>query len=472
MAEQMNMERCVSLVDEAWDSSIVPKLVEYIRIPNQSPDFDPDWEAAGHMDRAVELIADWCRRQDIPDLELEVLRLPGKTPVILMEIPGTVDDTVLLYGHLDKQPPMEGWDEGLGPWTPVLREGRLYGRGGADDGYSAFASLTAIRAVIDQGLPHARLVVLIEGCEESGSADLPDYIELVSERIGTPSLVVCLDSGCGNYDQLWCTTSLRGMAMGTLSVDVLTEGVHSGDASGIVPDSFRVMRHLLSRVEDSATGEITRAELHVDVPPQRREQAAIAAAELGGAVESKYPFVKGVRPVPSNAVEMVLQRTWSPTLVVTGQEGLPSLTHAGSVLRARTSLKLSFRLPPTCDSHQATDCIKAVLEADSPHGALVKYHAEEPYDGWDAPPLADWLRDEIEAASQATFGKSACYMGEGGTIPFMGMLGERFPEAQFMITGVLGPKSNAHGPNEFLDIATGKRLTACVARVLAGHALR
>jgi acetylornithine deacetylase/succinyl-diaminopimelate desuccinylase-like protein len=472
MRRIMDMSRCVKLVDETWDASIVPQLIEYIRIPNQSPHFDPEWAAAGHMDKAVDLVSAWCSDQDIPGLTIDVVRLPERTPVILMEIPGTVDDTVLLYGHLDKQPPMDGWEEGLGPWTPVLRDGRLYGRGGADDGYAAFASLTAIRAVLDQGLPHARMVVLIEACEESGSEDLPAYIEALEERIGTPSLVVCLDSGCGNYDQLWCTTSLRGMAMGVLSVDVLTEGVHSGDASGIVPDSFRVLRTLLSRLEDEKSGEITLGELHADVPDQRREQAAVAAGQLGGAVESKFPFVKGVRPLRSESTELVLQRTWAPTLVVTGQEGLPSLTNAGNVLRPRTRLKLSFRLPPTCDSARASARIKEVLEADPPHGARVSFEAEEACDGWDAPPLADWLGTAITTASQDVFGRPACFMGEGGSIPFMGMLGERFPDAQFMITGVLGPKSNAHGPNEFLDIATGKRLTACVAQVLVEHATR
>jgi acetylornithine deacetylase/succinyl-diaminopimelate desuccinylase-like protein len=441
--------RAMAVSEQAWDESIVPSLVDYIRIPNQSPQFDPDWAEAGHMDRAVDLIADWCRAQDVAGLQLEVVRLPGRTPVILMEIPGEVDDTVLLYGHLDKQPPMEGWDPDLGPWLPVLRDGKLYGRGGADDGYAAYASLTAIRALQLQGLPHARLVVLIEACEESGSTDLPAYIEALSTdgRLGTPSLVVCLDSGCGNYDQLWCTTSLRGMATGTLHVDVLTEGVHSGDASGIVPDSFRVLRGLLSRVEDEQSGRILLDELHVEIPEQREQQAAVAATQLGGAVESKFPFVEGVRPVVSDATQLVLQRTWSPTLTVTGQEGLPPLLSAGNVLRSGTRVKLSFRLPPTCDSGRAADRIKQVLEADPPHGARVHYEMEEACDGWDAPPVSDWLQAALEEASQAQFARPACFMGEGGTIPFMGMLGERFPDAQFMITGLLGPKSNAHGPN-------------------------
>ncbi|MET0663643.1 MAG: M20/M25/M40 family metallo-hydrolase, partial [Ilumatobacteraceae bacterium] len=250
--------------NETWDD-IVPVLHDYIAIPNVSPVFDPDWRANGHMAEAVDLIAGWCRVQPIDGLTLEVVELDGRTPVILMEIPavgaGSTDDTVLLYGHLDKQPEMEGWREGLGPWTPVLEGDRLYGRGGADDGYAAFASLTAIHAVQAAGGSHARCVVLIESSEESGSPDLPFYIEALADRVGTPSLVICLDSGCLDYDRLWVTTSLRGLVSGTLRVDIVTDGLHSGDVSGMVPSTFRIARMLLDRVEDAQTGAILVPEL-------------------------------------------------------------------------------------------------------------------------------------------------------------------------------------------------------------------
>ena len=467
----MDNARAERLVADEWERTIVPTLVEYITIPNQSPHFDPDWEAAGHMDRAVALLEAWCRDQPLRDMTCEVVRLPGRTPALLLEIPGQVDDTVLLYGHLDKQPPMTGWSEGLGPWTPVIRDGRLYGRGGADDGYAVFASLTAIRVLQEQGLPHARCVVLIEACEESGSFDLPAIIEHLAARIGEPSLVVCLDSGCGNYEQLWCTTSLRGMAVVELTADVLTEGVHSGDASGIVPESFRVLRHQLERLEDGATGALRVPELHVPIPAARVEQASIAAHALGGAVERRFPFVEGVQPMGEPGAELVMARTWRPTLTVTGQAGLPDL-RGGNVLRPSTTLKLSLRLPPACDSARAAQRVREVLEHEPPQGARVRCEVKECCDGWDAPPLAAWLGESLERASRETFGAAACFMGEGGTIPFMGMLGARFPAAQFVITGVLGPGSNAHGPNEFLHLATGARLTRCVSRVLLDHAGR
>jgi acetylornithine deacetylase/succinyl-diaminopimelate desuccinylase-like protein len=465
----MNADRLSAWVGRAWSERILPALGDYIRIPNQSPLFDPQWESHGHMQRAVDLVATWCRKELPKGATLEVVQLPGRTPVILMIAPGASERTVLLYGHLDKQPPMTGWEPGLDPWTPVLRDGKLYGRGGADDGYAAFASVTALAALAEQQLPRARCVVLIEGCEESGSVDLPAYIEALAPRIGAPDLVVCLDSGCGNYEQLWCTTSLRGLATGSLVVETMTEGVHSGDASGIVPGSFRIARELIGRLEDGRSGAVRLPELHVEIPKQRVAQARAAAAELGSAVVGKFPFLERVRAVSDDSAELVLNRTWRPALAVTGQEGLPALQSAGNVMLPRTALKLSMRLPPTCDGQAALARIKAVLEADPPYGAHVRFEPETPCNGWNAPELAPWLNEAMQRASEACFGRPPCFMGEGGSIPFMAMLGQRYPQAQFLITGVLGPQSNAHGPNEFLHVDAATRLTSCVAHVLAEH---
>ncbi|WP_159015581.1 M20 family metallopeptidase [Cognatiluteimonas profundi] len=460
-------------IDGRWDDDIVPQLIDYIRIPNKSPMFDSDWVAHGHMDRAVELMRSWAQAQAIAGLELEVVQLAGRTPLIFIEIPSTDgqagEDCVLLYGHLDKQPEMTGWDEGLGPWEPVLDGDRLYGRGGADDGYAIFGSLTAIQALQQQGIPHARCVVLIEACEESGSYDLPAYVDHLAARIGKPSLVVCLDSGCGNYEQLWCTTSLRGLAGGNLTVRVLEEGVHSGDASGVVPSSFRLARQLLSRIEDEATGRIIIDALHAEVPADRLLQAGTVAHVLGSEVYDKFPLTPGVKPMAEDLTELVLNRTWRPSLSVTGVDGIPPLASAGNVLRPYTTLKLSLRLPPTVDGKPAGELLKDVLERDPPNGAHVSLELEKASSGWNAPVMMPWLERAIGTASHEFFGRPAMYMGEGGTIPFMGMLGEKFPGAQFMITGVLGPHSNAHGPNEFLHIPMGKRVTASVARVLAEH---
>jgi len=465
----LNTKAALELSDRLWENEIVPRLTEYIAIPNKSPAFDADWQKAGHMDRAVALIEKWCRAQPLPGLKVEVVRLEGRTPLIYMELPGEGDDTVLLYGHLDKQPEMTGWRDGLGPWIPVREGDRLYGRGGADDGYSSFASLAALMILRAQQIPHARCVILIEACEESGSYDLPAYIDALADRIGNPSLVVCLDSGCGNYNQLWSTTSLRGIVAGTLKVQILTEGVHSGDASGVVPSSFRILRKVLSRFEDEETGKILAKEFYVPIPKQRVEQAKKCAAVLKKDVFSKFPFVKGAKPMGTELSELVLNRTWRPYLAVIGAEGIPSLASAGNVLRPFTAVKLSLRIPPRLDPNRASAALKKFLEKEQPYGAKVTFEPDKASTGWDAPPLASWLERSTDSASRSFFGKPACYMGEGGTIPFMGMLGEKFPEAQFLITGVLGPQSNAHGPNEFLHIPTGKRLTASVAQVIADH---
>ncbi len=467
----MDIARLKSFVGTMWDDSVVPTITDYITIPNKSPAFDPEWEAHGHMDKAVALFEAWARKKiaAFEGAALEVVRLPKRTPVIMIDLPGDNDDTVLLYGHLDKQPEMVGWFEGTGPWVPRRDGDKLYGRGSADDGYAMFGALTALLALADQNVKRARCVVLIEACEESGSYDLPHYIDHLADKLGKPTLVVCLDSGCGNYDQLWLTTSLRGIAMGELTVRVLTEGVHSGDASGLVPSSFRILRSLISRVEDEASGEIKLQELYAQVPPQRIEQAKAAADVLGDAVYSKMPLAGGTKPVTDDLTQLVLNRTWRPALAVTGMEGYPAPQNAGNVMLPYSTAKLSFRLPPTVDGDKATAAIKKTLEENPPYGAVVEFDAEHGQSGWNAPALASWLEKSVARASEVGFGKPPAYMGEGGTIPFMGMLGEKFPETQFVITGVLGPQSNAHGPNEFLHIPTGKAVTVAIAQIVADH---
>ncbi len=459
-------------VDERWDRDIVPTLCEYVRIPNKSPAFDQEWESHGHMAAAVSLLDDWARQAGVAGLTTEIVTLPGRTPLLFAEVAGTgAPGTVLLYGHYDKQPEFDGWEPGLAPWEPVLRDGKLYGRGGADDGYALFGSLTAIAALQAEGVAHSRCVLLIEGCEESGSYDLPHYVEALRARIGQPELVVCLDAECGNYDQLWITTSLRGMLPGVLSVQVLREGQHSGAAGGIVPSSFRILRALVERVEDAATGRLHPA-LYVEVPEAARTQLRAVAEALGDTITRRFPWLDGVRPESDDRLELLLNNAWRPSLATVGLGGAPDVNNAGNTLRPGTRAKLVFRLPPTLDADAAARAIKEELERDPPYGAQVRFELETPQTGWLAPEPAPWLHDAVGRASQAHFGAPVMYMGMGGTIPFMKMLGDAYPGVQFLVTGVLGPQSNAHGPNEFLHIATGKRLTACVAQVLREYAAR
>ena len=458
----------LSFVQEKWQGDVLPTLTRYIEIPAKSPAFDAEWAAHGHIERAISLIEEWGRARPIEGLTVETFRLPGRTPVMLLDVPGTAPETVLLYGHCDKQPEMIGWGDGLGPWKAVRRGDRLYGRGAQDDGYAVFCALTAIEAVQRAGAPHARCLVLIEASEESGSPDLPAYMQSLADRIGEPDLVICLDSGCGNYDQLWGTTSLRGIVNGVLSVDVLTEGMHSGAASGIVPSSFRIARQLLSRIEDERTGEVVR-DFHVEIPPARATEAREVAGVLGDEVAGRFPLVDGMRYAQGDPAALLLAGTWKPALSIIGASGLPALADGGNVLRPQTSLKLSLRIPPTLDAKQANERLTEILESDPPYGAKVRFDSHSPSPGWNAPATQPWLLDAVHAASQRHFGRPAMFSGLGGSIPFMAMLGERFPRAQFFITGTGGPGSNAHGPNEFLHLPFAERLTACVADLIAEH---
>jgi acetylornithine deacetylase/succinyl-diaminopimelate desuccinylase-like protein len=466
----MDLKQLRASINKVWDESILDRLKAYIRIPNQSPHFDPKWEEHGYMEAAVQLMADWCGAQAVPGMRVEIRRLPGKTPLLVVDIPGELPGCVLLYGHLDKQPEFVGWSPGLGPWEPVMRDGKLYGRGGADDGYAVFSSLTAIAALKEQKIPLARCVLLIEASEESGSIDLPAHLESLGEAIGDPSLVVCLDAECGDYDRVWCTTSLRGNLTGRLHIRVLTEGVHSGMASGIAATPFRIAEQLLARIENPTNGELLLEELRVDIPDDRRAQITSAAEVLGATVAGKLPWAPNVGAVSNDPAELIANSTWRATLAVTGADGLPPVSSAGNVLLPELALKLSLRLPPTCDAERADAAVRAALERAPPYGAQVTFESDPATGGWNAPTFAPWLERSIAHASQAIYGRDAMHAGCGGTIPFMGMLGRQFPHTQFFITGVLGPHANAHGPNEFLHVDYAKNLTACVSLVLADHA--
>ena len=463
----MDIKKLENNINEFWDKKIIPALVEYIKIPNKSPSFDPEWEKHGHMDKVLDLAMKWAKENKPIGSSLSYEKTPGRTPIILIDIPGTIDGNILMYGHLDKQPEMDGWDKDLGPWSPVIKDEKLYGRGGADDGYALFASISSVLALKEQEINHPRILILIEFSEESGSPDLPHYMELCADKIGTPDLVICLDSGAGDYKRFWTTTSLRGLIGVTMKVEVLKEGVHSGGASGHVPSSFRIARKLLSSIEDQDTGEIILDELHTKIPEHRKKETEELVSILGDEVVQEFPWKGEMKPSTDNNVEGVLRRTWRPALSVVGSDGLPPTANAGNVLRPFTTLQLSMRIPPIVDSKNAKNAIHKALSENIPYNASVDLHFEEAADGWNAPETRTWLLDAIEKASVNFFKEKPCSISEGGTIPFMAMLGKQFPNAQFVITGVLGPQSNAHGPNEFLHIPFAKRLTACISSIIS-----
>lgn len=460
------------IADEVWAAGL-PVLVDYIRIPAKSPAFDADWAANGYLAAAVEMVRAWCAEHAPEDATVSVNEIAGLTPVLLIDVPahngGPEDKTVLLYAHVDKQPEMTGWRTDGGPWVPIIENDKLYGRGGADDGYGAFAAVAALDAVRAAGGRHARCVVLIEASEESGSPDLLAHLDQLAPELGAIDLVVCLDSACLDYDHLYSTTSLRGLVSVELRVDVLTQGQHSGSASGAVPSSMRIIRQLLDRIEDAATGRILVPELHTDIPHARRAETARIAGDIED-VAAFFPLAGTTQLMRPTALDVLLATTWEPTLSYIGADGFPAIADAGNVLRPFTTLGLSFRLPPTVDSAVAADAVVAALTASPPAGAVVTATVTERADGWNAAATDPWLAAALDEASVAHFGQASRSWGEGGSIPFMGMLGQRYPAAQFVVTGALGPDSNAHGPDEYLHLPTARRIAACVSHILHAHA--
>jgi acetylornithine deacetylase/succinyl-diaminopimelate desuccinylase-like protein len=466
---QQNIKSIYEQISKTWDSSIVPQLIEYIKIPNKSPAYDPNWQAHGHMHKAMQLIANWCEQQPIKNMKVTILQEEKRTPLLYIDIAGQCDETIMMYGHMDKQPEMAGWREGLGPWQPVLQDDKLYGRGSSDDGYSVFAALTAIAVLQQHQIPHGRCLLLIEACEESGSYDLPFYLDYLKKHIGKPSLVICLDSDAGNYQQMWLTTSLRGLIGGSLKIAVLEEGMHSGTASGVVPSTWMVLRQLLDRVENAKTGKVLLKAFQATIPKHCIAAAKQTARAYGKKFFDNYPFLSGVKPTTAKLHELLLNHTWRPQLSITGINGLPAIANAGNVTVPHLTVQLSFRIPPSVNAKNAAKMLKTVLEKNPPFKAKVTFTPDHCVRGCELPKPSAWLAKAVETASTNFFGKPAAYFGTGGCIPFIRMLGERYPQAQFVITGVLGPKSNAHGPNEFLHLPMAKKITGCVAAIVAAH---
>jgi acetylornithine deacetylase/succinyl-diaminopimelate desuccinylase-like protein len=423
-------------ISKCFDESVIPTLIEYIRIPNLSPAFNGGLVNEPETEQVVELFVNWVISRSIRGATVEVRRLPNRTPVIMVDIPASPcyegDDCILLYGHLDKQPPFEGWSEGTGPYTPVIKDGRLYGRGGADDGYALFGSVLALQALHEQGAPHARAVILIEACEESGSPDLPAHLESLttSGLLRNVSLVVCLDSGAGSYDTFWMTTSLRGVLMTKLKVTSLTEGVHSGNGGGICSDTFRVFRQLLSSIEDEVTGRVIE-DFQVTIPQNRIDQNVRTCAVLGDQSWSGFPLVLN-RPMNQNMSneERALDRGWRASLTITGIDGLPPTATGGNVIRPSTTFKLSIRLPPTYDHTQALNRLKSRFNHACPPDCRIEFLDSVTAKGWNAPDLDSWLELGCREPCMTLFGQEPCCAFEGGSIPFLGMLQDMFPLAQ------------------------------------------
>ncbi len=464
----VDLDRLMTRADELWEESILPSLNDFIEIEALSPGFEPNWKDKGELESAIALFSDWLVLQELDGMTYQIHRIDDRTPVLLITVEGTGPGEVIFYSHLDKQPSREElWSEGLHPLKAVRRDPWLFGRGALDDGYGGYLCVTALKMLQEQGIPHPRSHFLIETCEESGSYDLPPYLDALTEKLGNPDLIVVLDSGGPDYQHIWVTEALRGLVAGKLSVKVSNEGVHSGMSGGVIPSSFRIQRMLLDRVEDSNSGKILIPEMHVDISAKVRKEAEVLGSLLGDELWSQLPVVESLRPENSDAAEILLDMNWRPAMSVIGADGIPPTQTAGNVLRTNTDLKLSFRLPPGVVAEEIDTILKKKFENNPPYGAQVEYIPDAAADGFHAPAMDGKVAQALSSASEHISGFPPMATWVGGTIPFMAMMQSKYPNAQFLCTGTGGPGNNAHGPDEKLHIPSSKRLTAVLSATIA-----
>jgi acetylornithine deacetylase/succinyl-diaminopimelate desuccinylase-like protein len=460
-------------IDRRFRSRGIELLESFVSIRSLSPAFDPLWREHGEISRALDLFGTWASTLEIPGLRWRRSDISGRTPALVVEIPPSSQREssggVLIYGHLDKQPASAPWHEDTDPFVATRSGDLLYGRGVVDDGYSLPCALLALESLAQAGLEYPRTTVIIEASEESGSPDLDAHIDALMSLLGDVELVICLDSGGLDDRRLWVTTSLRGNLVLTVDVEVLQHGVHSGSAGGVVPSSFRIMRQILDRLEDSTTGEVIPDFLRPSIPSSVLEHALELANDLDDPLARAFPIVDGLVLDGSSGEERIVRQTWGPSVAYTGVDGMPPLKDGGNVLRPHTTVKISLRLPPTIEAASAQESLVDLLSSDPPSGSRVTVRAETPANGWVAPPFSRLVAGALEEGSRAGFHELPGFCGEGGSIPFLSTLVDRFPHAQVVATGALIPGSNAHGPDESLQISTAVGVCTAVAHLL--HAL-
>eukprot|EP01083_Nonionella_stella_P046907 125601_1 len=459
-------------VANEWETNALPALEDFVRIPNTSPEFNG---SPADALKAAQFMKAYVDKQEMAGCTADLRTCGDKTPMLVITIDGTdgSNDTVLSYGHMDKQPGLGGWSVG-GPTDPVRVGDKLYGRGAVDDGYSMFAYITALKALKAQGTKHCRMVITMEAGEESGSPDMIYWLDQLKDHIGTNvSLVICLDSGCGNYDQLWITPSLRGMMAGDLKVSMLREQLHSGEGSGVIADTARVHRMLLNRVEDVNTGYVTVPETHCVIPEAHQNYVDKATCILKEGVFNEMPLLAGIKPVTDDCKQLLMNQLWEPTMTVIANDhgSLPPLP-GSNIIRTETNMRLSFRLPPCVVPEKALEAVKAtLLKEPLPYGAKVTFENTMMGSGWASNSAAGgWLETSITDSSTTFFGKAAAFKGMGGSIPIINDFQGRYTDAEIIVSGVAGPQSNMHAVNETLDVPAVKKLTSAFAKILADHA--
>lgn len=470
----MNDDIIKTIVYQLFEEQTLPGIMDYIRIPNVSPNYDPQWDTNGNQEKAVSFLANWVLSQNLKGLSLSIYKEKKRTPFIYIEVnPSRVSDkrTVLMYGHFDKQPAYTGWSDGLGPTTPVIKDGKLYGRGSTDDGYALFGIITAIKTCQRINLPLPRIVIIVEGAEESYIEDLNFYLSALKTKIGTPDFIVCLDSGSEDYKRLWLTTSLRGNCAIDLTVKTLKVGMHSGGGTGFVADSYFILRRLLDRIENSDTGEIIIPESKVPLPKNRENEIRRLVTIVKDDYIKNYPFFENTQPIHKELFDLVVNNTWQSTLAITGADGFPEASTAGNVLRPFSSVRLSFRFPPGVDTQKVGESIVEILSKDPPYNAIVEAKLLSFGNGWnlDEKNYSNQLKIVLNNASKRYFNNETEAFGEGGSIPFVQTFNQAYPNADLAVMGVAGPGSSIHGPDENLDLEFCRKFICCIAHMLSEY---
>ena len=469
----MDPKGCVEFCTKAWSEggSALEGLKMFVRIPNLSPQYDEGYHTNGLIHKALHDVGDWIKSQGLKHVEITYFEEKGREPLLYVEIGSTAEKevpSILTYGHLDKMPHLdaEGWGEGLSATNPVVKGRKVYGRGTNDDGYNPFCVVTAVKYLEENNLPHPKVIMLLESGEESGDDEIQIYLKDLRSRIGDVGVIMVLDAEAQDYDTLWCCTSLRGVVMGVLDIQHLATPCHSGMATGMVPSTFRIARMLLSRIEDEQTGEIKLKEAHIEIPQNRIDSCNEIAKQLGERCVEIVTLLPGAKHLSEDRGELLIGKGWKPGLAVTGADGIPSVANGSNVIRTRTSLKLSLRIPPGVKSEVVAEAMKKELERDPPYGAKVTYKPLGAGNGWFGRDFDEKTQKALDQSSIDVFGQKSLLYGEGGSIPLCNLLQELWPNAQLLVTGAAGTDSNPHGYDESLDLPYTSQFTASISLFL------
>lgn len=465
----INPEKLKQFVESEFTNNALPSFKTFLTIENCTPAYDPDWDKNGLLKSAASHLKAYALKSSgVQGLNAILSSDEGKTPFLLVTVDSTSGDgkSILLYGHFDKQPPNSGWSQGLGPYLPVEKDGYLYGRGSADDGYAFYAMLTIIKALQNFNIPHPKFVIILEGSEESGSIDLPIYIEEYQQFIGQPDLILALDSGIIDYNRIWLTSSLRGVVSCDLTVKTLTKGVHSGKGSGIAPESFMIIRKLLSKLEDY-NDQSRMKDFEVEIPDSEKTKISKAVEVMGDDWCSKIPILPGMKLLGDTPTDRLINWTWKPALTVAGARGIPNVKDAGNVLRPYTTLYLSIRTPPTFDGILNGKKILEDITNQTPFNSTVLIENYEAFNGSLIKEPSDNLKSQIDNLAKNYISGGMAQIPVGISIPFTTIFSQYFPKSQILVTGCAGVDSNAHGPNERLNLSYTKNFICSFVHIFS-----